>query len=383
MVIVSNEPPEGSDNEAPPKKKKHDPFDYEAMFTEVEEPAPTLKERLSGRFTKLTIIVVAVVLIAGIGGVWGMHQFDPPGRVGSEVTVEIPKGATVSSMGSLLAKNGVVPNALAFRIWYKIDGNGSIQAGEYAFRKNSSAGEALAVLRKGPKVSTDRLTIREGLRVSQIAQEVGRIEGLSAQKFYDLATSGTVRSVYQPDGSKSLEGLLFPDTYLLSASDTEESILRRMVNQFDAVARSTGLDKSLTAISHSPYETLIIASLIEAEAKLDEDRPKVSQVIENRLYRAMPLQFDTTVLYGMGNTKTYIDKNDTKLNSPYNTYAHIGLPPTPINNPGRKAILAALQPTPGPWLYFVVTDKSGATSFAETYEQHEANVKIARSRGIL
>src|SRR5690606_9753844 len=121
--------------------------------------------------------------------------------------------------------------------WLKFNDSPDLQAGEYVFHKNSSPSEVVADIKKGPKQSSDRLTIPEGFRLRQIAQRVGRLPGFSEQKFLDLAASGTVRSEFQPSTSKNLEGFLFPDTYLLSPRDTEQTLLQRMVNQFDQVAR--------------------------------------------------------------------------------------------------------------------------------------------------
>ncbi|MCA1480794.1 endolytic transglycosylase MltG, partial [Bradyrhizobium sp. NBAIM08] len=152
------------------------------------------------------------------------------------------------------------------------------------------------------------MIIPEGFRLAQIADRVGRLPGMSKQKFLELAASGQVRSEFQPNDSKSLEGFLFPSTYSISASDDELTMLQRMVNLFDIQAHTAGLDAAGRQIGHTPYDTLIIASLIEAEAKTEGDRWKISQVIENRGAIDMALQIDASVLYGLGNTKTSLSK---------------------------------------------------------------------------
>lgn len=382
-------PPANTDRDpraAQRQSVERDPYDYESIFTEDDSAYQVpIKDRIVAQ--KLTIartgtaFVLTIVLL--VVGYFGYRQFDPAGSPGLEVLVEIPAGASTASVASLLERNDVIPNALAFRFWTKAKGGVSFQAGEYNFSRNSSAAEAAAVLKAGPKAATDRLTIPEGFRLLQIAERVGRIPGLSSQRFYDLARSGDFRSPYQQSGSNNLEGLLFPNTYLLSSSDTEESLLRRMINELNAQARLTGLDQSERTAGLTAYDTLIIASMIEAEAKTDEDRGKISQVIHNRIANSMRLQIDATVLYALRNNKTTLSNSDLKIDSPYNTYRVDGLPPTPICSPGAESIKAALRPTPGSWLYYVVTEADGSHAFATTLEEHERNVESARDRGII
>ena len=367
----------------PGDDERKDPYDYESIFA-PEPPPPPLKERINVPLLKrigLAVVAVVVVLIVIITIA---HQFSPSGQQGKEVVVDFPDGAGLNSVGPLLADKGVIPSALAFKIYDKVDRKSvQFKAGEYAFRSNSSVGEAMAVLQAGPKAVTSRLTIPEGFRIRQIADKVGTVKGLSADKFYELATNNSVRSRYQPEGNNDLEGFLFPDTYLLSPEETELSLLKQMVAQSDNVAGLVGLDNSLSKTSQQPYETMIIASMIEAEAKTDGDRGKISRVILNRLFQAMPLQIDATVLYGMGNTTQTLSNKDLQTNTAYNTYTNKGLPPGPICNPGRASILAAMNPTTGPWLYYVVSDAQGNHAFAETYEEHLKNVAAARAKGLL
>jgi UPF0755 protein len=371
-------PPTGADDD------DLDPYDYERIFYD-DGPAPSAKAHLVDSIysRKKYFAVAAGLLVVWLLVTFVMHRFDPAGSPKQEVTIQVAGGTSLSSLAGQLDDKGVVPSAIALRIWAKIDGGVQFQAGEYVFHRNSSAGQALAVLRTGPKQRTDRLTIPEGYRVEQIAQKVGSLPGMSATRFMEVVNGGTIRSTYQPQNSTSMEGLLFPDTYLLSDSDNEETLLRRMVQQFDAKARVTGLLDSQRTIGQTPYETLVIASLIEAEAKVDEDRGKISQVIQNRLFDAEKLQIDATVLYALGNKKTSLSRSDLNVDSVYNTYRVQGLPPTPIGNPGAKSIEAALRPTPGAWKYYVVTDESGRHAFAETYEEHLRNIEDSQARGVI
>jgi len=334
-----------------------------------------LIRRLAVAGAFLLVLVIAAILVG--------RQLDPPGDGGAQISVRIPNGSSTAAIAGILDENGVVPSAIAFRLWSKYEGDQQFMAGEYAFHRNSSVGAAIAVLRSGPKQTVDRLLIPEGLRLTQIAERVGRLPNMSGSKFLELAGSGKVRSEYQPPASKNLEGLLFPDTYFISPSDTEESLLRRMVNTFGARARVAGIENSLASIQKSPYEALIIASLIEAEAKIDADRGKMSQAIQNRLFKAMPLQIDATILYALNYPQRGLTNSDLKVVSPYNTYENRGLPPTPIGNPGLDSIRAALAPSPGPWLFWVLIDSDGSSAFSVTLDEHNRNIALARQRGVL
>lgn len=371
-------PPPPADR--PEEDDEPDPYDYERIFLEAQLPDPPLLERIGKKQIKKAAIGLVALIILLIIAVSTLRQFDPKGPSFGEVTVEIPKGATTSQIADTLQTKGVIPSSIGFRIWVKTHGDATFQAGEYTFEANSAASQALGVLEKGPKAKTDKLVIPEGKRVAQIAELVGRLPGMSAAKFMELVNSGKYQSEYQPPNSKSLEGVLFPDTYTISAGDDEESLLRRMINQFGQEAALTGLSDSESKIAQTPYETLIIASLIEAEAKTDEDRGKISQVIQNRLFKVMPLQIDATVLYALGNTKSSLSNADLKIKSDYNTYAKTGLPSGPICNPGAESIQAALEPTPGPWLFYVTSGlKDGSHLFATTYEEHLENIKKAQA----
>jgi UPF0755 protein len=360
-----------------------DPFGNDEIFE--PEPFVPLAERLrrqQQRFHKWLIrgAVAAVALLVFIV-VWNL--FNPIGPPTDTVEVSVPAGASTGEVGSLLAGKGVVPNGFTFRVWAKLTGGVTFQSGKYNFQKHSSAGEAIAVLKNGPKAPVQSITIPEGFRLAQIAQRVGDIPGMSASRFLEVAASGKVRSNYQPQNIITLEGFLFPDTYAIGDDDDEESLLRRMVAEFDTQGRKIGLDNASTIIGHSPYETLVIASLVEAEAKTPDDRGKISKVIENRLFKNMPLQIDATVLYALDNRKTTLSNSDLKINSVYNTYKNLGLPPAPIGNPGLASLNAALHPTDGEWLYYVLIDEQGNHAFANTFEEHQQNIATAKSRGVI
>jgi UPF0755 protein len=177
--------------------------------------------------------------------------------------------------------------------------------------------------------------------------------------------------------------LLWPDTYRVADTDDEIDVLGSMVSEFEKNADALGLENATTE-GHTPYEILTVASLIEAEAKVDEDRPLIASVIYNRLRMGMPLQIDATVLYASGDpTKQTITRADLDKDSPYNTYKVKGLPPTPIASVSAASLKAALAPAQTDYLFYVIGDKDGRHKFAKTYAEQQANIDAARAAGLL
>jgi UPF0755 protein len=241
----------------------------------------------------------------------------------------------------------------------------------------------LDVLEGGAKVDKGLpLTIPEGLTLPEVAELVGTLPGRSAERFLQVAASGVVTSRYQGTGVKSLEGLLLPETYFFVAADDETAILRRMVESFDALATRLDITGASARLGITPFEAVVVASMVEREARVDEDRGKVARVIYNRVEAEMPMQIDATVQFALGKQKEVLLDRDLLIDSPYNTYKVAGLPPGPIASPGQESLVAALQPTPGPWVYFVVVDDSGGHAFAETLDEHNRNIAKAEQNGV-
>ena len=334
----------------------------------------------------IAAVVVVLVGLVAAGGAYAYwrSKVSPGGAQGAAVKVTVPLGASTRAIGEILDGRGVIADARVFRFYARLKGAGPFQAGEYTFRTHSSMGQAVAVLRKGPDLRFERLSLPEGLTLAQVADRVGRLEGRSAAAFLEAAGSGEVRSRLQPPGVTSLEGLTFPDTYNVEPKDDEHTILSRLVGVMDDTTANLGVDAAPARVGVSPYQAVIVASLIERETKFDDERAKVARVIYNRLARGMPLQIDATVVYAMGRSgqDTTVLEKDLALDSPYNTYKVKGLPPTPIASPGRASLEAALRPADGPWLYYVVTEKDGHHSFAATAAEHQANIRKAEQNGV-
>jgi UPF0755 protein len=324
---------------------------------------------------------VIVVLVAVIGSGWWTS-----GRIrgagGAPVDVIVPEGTSTAGIAQLLGHDGVVKDAWLFRWYLRLKG-GSFEAGEYQFRHDEGFAAALRQLRRGPTIPYARVTIPEGFTLGQIAARVGRLPHRSAQRFLSLASSGAIQSTAVAAPSGNLEGLLFPDTYLISPTEDENAILRRMVNEFDETVTALGISRPALANGLTPYQTVIVASMVEREAKVPEDRGKIARVIVNRLQRGMKLQIDATVLYALGVQTTAITAHDLAVASPYNTYVVPGLPPGPIASPGRASLEAALNPTPGPWLYYVLADSAGHHAFASTPQEFDRLRAQAQAKGLL
>ncbi|HUQ40091.1 MAG TPA: endolytic transglycosylase MltG [Acidimicrobiales bacterium] len=327
-------------------------------------------------------LLAAVLLVVAMAAVWLQRQFDPPGAPGAQVEIVLPAGASTQRIAAILDAKGVVGSARVFRLYVKLNGGGPFQAGRYTLRRDLAFGDVVDALSKGPEITYQRLTIPEGYTLEQIAARVGKLPGRSADDFLAAARSGAVRSQYQPPGSTNLEGLLLPETYNIEPDDDETAILRLMVTEFDTVAAGLGLDEAKADVGITPYQAVVVASLVEREARVDEDRGPIAGVIYNRLEKGMLLQVDATVLYALGSHKTRVLFKDLEIDSPYNTYRVKGLPPTPIAAPGRAALRAALGPPKHDYLYYVVIDSKGRHAFAATGAEHTRNIRKAKENGV-
>jgi UPF0755 protein len=260
-------------------------------------------------------------------------------------------------------------------------------------------GNIMRVLNTPPEATYKKVTFPEGFTLEKMGKRVERdLQPMTAEKFAAAAASGTIRSLFQPEGSTNLEGLLFPDTYQVAGNESEAQVIARMVNLMERVGRQVSIETTAAELGLTPYQVLIVASMIEREAKFDADRTKIARVIYNRLFLQMPLQIDATLYYGQPPDTPFSVLKD--IDTEYNSYLHSGLPPTPIANPGRASIQAALHPAPNPaigdplcrglpkdtpciFLYYVLADAEGHHVFAVTLAQHEANVQKALDAGLL
>ena len=335
----------------------------------------------------LVVVVVCVALLAAVvvgGGLWARSKLDPAGEPGQEVTVTVPAGATTADIADLLEEQGVVPSATAFRAYLRVAGADPFHAGDYVLRRNSAVWDVRDTLSAGPQVDYTRITIPEGLTLEEIAARVDEHERYSGEAFTAAVTSGQIRSRYQPPEVTTLQGLLLPETYTLAEGQDEVGLVQQMVAAFDGTADELGYTDAQARVGLTPYETIVVASLIEEEARVPEDRAKISRVIHNRLADGMRLQIDATVIFAHGERREggRVLYSDLEIDSPYNTYKYAGLPPTPIAAPGRAALEAAINPADGPWLYYVKYEEDGSHAFSTTLAEHNERIAEAKEKGV-
>jgi UPF0755 protein len=308
------------------------------------------------------------------------------------VALTIPAGSTTSDIASLLADKGIITNATVFEWYLKFNGDPTFQAGDYdALRTHSSMGDAKKVLEAGPVPPKPvSFLVREGLWESETRQLILDRFPTMDPAALDAALAGTHPSL-QPEGSSDLEGFLFPATYQVPPTQLADpqALVTQMTTAFDRMAATTGLPDATSKLKGqagkmtiTPYQALIVASMVEAEAKVPADRPKIARVIYNRLAKGMSLGFDTTVVYLLQDRKAPLTQSQLDSDSPYNTRKFAGLPPTPINSPGQASIEAALNPAPGDDLYFVLCQEDGSQCFSNNITDFNRDVKDAQARGI-
>jgi UPF0755 protein len=338
-----------------------------------------------GKFLKASAaVIILLALILFIGWLATKELFKPPLK-SRRVVVEIKPGSTASEIGLLLEKKGVIKNALFFRLYARYKGLGAaLKPGRYVLKQNMSYEEIFNRLVKGPPEKYYKITIPEGYMIDQIAKRLTEF-GFDGERFRLLAY--TRKSYFEADfpflaqnPNPSLEGYLFPKTYKVKKGTTPENFIRLLLKQFqketEFISASTLAAKQLNL-----HQVITIASLVEKEAKLPEERPLIAAVIFNRLRKGMPLQVDATVQYALPEWKDRLTYEDLKVKSLYNTYLNKGLPPGPICNPGLDSIKATLNPAKVNYLYYVVIDESGRHAFSNTLAEHnraKAKARVGR-----
>ena len=346
---------------------------------------------LSILFLLLLVLVAAWVTMRAVQ--WGREQLDPPGDQGAAINLTLPPGVSTSGISEILEQYGVIPDARAYEWYVRLKGAPLFQAGDYTFHTNSAVWEALEVLKDGPRYVEQavriRVTIPEGLTVRQIINEIDEIEDMpfSGADFEDEMRVQHVVSNYAPSPTampsgaiEPYEGLLFPDTYYLGPDSTPEDLLTQMVTRFDQILTKLGYAAAPQTVGLTPYETVVLASLIEREARIGSERAKISRVIHNRLAADWHLGIDASIIYVTGDNQ--LTSTDLQTESPFNTRLSKGLPPTPIAAPGEASLEAAMGPISGQWMYYVLADSEGRHNFSITTEEFERDKAKCQERGL-
>ena len=309
------------------------------------------------------VAIVALVMLACRGSGTG------------QVRVIVPRGATLRVAAESLAKAGVVQNATAFRLYGMLRGSDrSIRAGTYVFKRGVSWGEVLDDLRGG-KGLEHAITIPEGWSLIQIVPQLARVLEVPVDSV-QAAVRDTALLHALDVPTPTLEGYLFPDTYVFTDGTTARTAIRVMVERFQRVWQPEWNDR-VQALAMSRHDVMALASIVEKEARLPEERPVIAAVYLNRLKKGMLLQADPTVQYALGKHVARVYYKDLAVESPYNTYKHTGLPPGPIASPGKPSIVAALNPANVPYTYFVAYP-DGHHEFTTNFAAHSVAVRSAR-----
>jgi UPF0755 protein len=329
------------------------------------------------KLKKLSVAVLLILffLFVGAAGVYLniiAYAQKPSNSALFEQTIVVESGQGFKALSTLLYQRGVIVHPVKFRLFARIKGyDKRIKAGEYLFSSAMSPKEILDIMVDG-KIRLHRLTIPEGFNLRQIARAIEAAGFASKADFLAAATDADFVHAKGID-ARSFEGYLFPDTYYFPKGATPQDIISTMVKRFWSVFKPDW-EKQAKILGMTIHQVVTLASIIEKETAVADERPVISSVFHNRLKRNMRLESDPTVIYGMGDYDGNITRKDLKHPTPYNTYTIKGLPPGPISNTGVKAIEAALFPTDGKFLYFV-SRNNGTHYFSTNFKDHNRAVR--------
>jgi UPF0755 protein len=336
----------------------------------------------------MLLVLVVVLVAAWFGGTWGLDKVrsmvgdspDYSGPGSGTVTVQVRQGETAAAIGRELKAEDVVKSVEAFTDAAAADDRSrSIQVGYYQLKKKMKASAALAVLVDPKNLVQARVTVPEGYRVKDVVKAIAAKTEITAAQV--RAALKDPRALGLPaEANGVVEGYLFPATYDVVPGETAPQLLKQMIAKTVQVMQQLDVSTKAKALGFTPEQIMTVASILEYEGSRDADYPKIARAIYNRLDKGMALQSDATVAYANNLEGTVWTTQAERDNpSPYNTYVHTGLPPSPIGSPGEKTIEAALNPADGPWLYWLVVNlRTGETRFNETYAGHLKDREVLR-----
>lgn len=335
---------------------------------------------------KWVILLLSILLFISTYSILWFNSMLKPVDISNKnyIRYEVKNGSSARQVANEMKEKGLIKNALVFN-WYskykKYDIK--LKSGIYLLSPSMSSEEILKKIAEGKsEIQDKKVTIPEGVRLEQIAQILEENGIVTADTFLKEASVGKFQHKYEflkeIPAEKSLEGFLFPDTYYLQPGKAPETYIDIFLKRFVQIYfEKNNLHERQKLIGMSTYDVVTLASIIEWEAKLDKERPIVSGVFHNRLNIGMPLQSCATVEYALNEHKEVLTLDDLEVDSPYNTYKHLGLPPGPIGSPGLSSLKAAVNPADVDFLYFVAKG-DGTHLFAKTLEEHNINKNIVR-----
>ena len=323
----------------------------------------------------IALLVILTPLV--VGGLYVYHLYEnkvhPPDYSGAgtapTVTVQVKNGDTATSLAPRLVELGVVASSRSFILAAENSTSKvGLEAGFFRLKHHMQSSVAYAALLNPKNLVQNKLTIPEGLRLSQILARLGAHSGIPLGDFQRVLANPAQLGLPSYAHGKP-EGYLFPATYQVQPNDTALTVLKAMVRRFDQEAAQVHLPGAAASVHLTPTQLIIVASLVQAEGGRVQDYPKIAEVVYNRLANGMKLQFDSTVFYGLGKYGTAATAAQINTPGPYNTYLNTGLPPGPIDNPGNAAIQATLHPAHGNLLYFLGL-KNGVMEFSPNPLSH-------------
>jgi len=330
---------------------------------------------MSRRFTIVLTGLLAFVLCAFAALYFGCFLVSPAGTEKQEEIFVVKKGSGLRIVAAQLEERRLIKGKFLFMLWAYVRGGArDIKAGEYSFKRSMTPVTIFHVLTSGA-VKTYSFTIPEGLTAEQIADLLERKNLVNKRDFVSLVHDKDLVSSYHVDG-KSLEGYLYPDTYLITRDMAARDVIDLMVDRFWEVFNSLarGQQHAMTV-----KDIVTLASIVEKETGLADERPIIASAFLNRLSKGMRLESDPTVIYGIEDFSGDLTRKDLRAPSPYNTYIHHGLPPGPIANPGREALKAVIDPAETDYLYFV-SKNDGSHHFSSTLKEHNRAVNQYQKR---
>ncbi|PIZ29591.1 MAG: endolytic transglycosylase MltG [Alphaproteobacteria bacterium CG_4_10_14_0_8_um_filter_53_9] len=311
--------------------------------------------------TLFTLVTAALAVLVTASALVARH-YAKPGPLAEDKTITIPAGTSVTGIASLLEKEGIIQNPTAFKLAAQLTGLApTLKAGEYTFPAHISLRSTLNKLALG-RTAMRSLTLPEGYTTRQI-----------------MALMASEESGLKGNAPIPEEGSVFPDTYKYTAGTGRHNLLKSMQSRMNDELMAAWQGRDTTIPLRTPAELLNLASIVQKEAANEEEMPMIAAVFQNRLKKGMKLQADPTVIYGMespsGTDVINIRRSDLSEPHPFNTYVYIGLPPTPISNPGRAALLATANPAQTDALFFMANPSRTGHTFATTYADHKKNVQ--------
>lgn len=363
-------------------------FDDEPVDRPLPPRRPTQRKGPGRLIAVLVVLLLAGGLVAGgayaVRTVFGSSApEDFEGSGAGEAVVQILPGDNAGDVGARLLEKGVIASRAAFFEVAREDTRSTtLQPGFYKLRQKMSAEAALDLLLDPAAKVVGRVTVPEGLTVPQTLKVLAKGTGTPLAE-YEAAAKDTAALGLPAYAKGNLEGFLFPATYEVEPGSKPEQVLGQMIARFEQAAQSTGLEEGAKRLGLTPYEVVIVASLIEREVKKDDEYGQVARVVYNRLEEGIPLGIDAATAFGVGKTAGEpLTRSDLAKDTPYENRRKTGLPPTPIASPGEATLQGALDPVDGDILYYVLASKDGTTFFTSDYQAFLRQKKKSLDEGV-